>query len=212
MPAGSVSSFSTLQIIKEASHWWLWGLLCLPVYLLSHFPGTECKKLIWHCAWAMKASIPKLFFLISLPQVFLRTIVSCWFKSDLFFIFTFHFFHFFIISFQYFCCCCLIVTCKQPLLCDSLNNCFQPFIDYFHFLFVLIPEFFGSVLTFISNENIQLTRSANFIWCLCCLNIFFNEPTTLNTFTLAGQCYLHSKQAKHAICFQCHHCLGHQWH
>ena len=130
----------------------------------------------------------------------------------LFFIFTFHFFHFFIISFQYFCCCCLIVTCKQPLLCDSLNNCFQPFIDYFHFLFVLIPEFFGSVLTFISNENIQLTRSANFIWCLCCLNIFFNEPTTLNTFTLAGQCYLHSKQAKHAICFQCHHCLGHQWH
>ena len=33
---GSVSSFSTLQIFWEASH--LWGLLCPPVYLLSHFP------------------------------------------------------------------------------------------------------------------------------------------------------------------------------
>ena len=31
-----VSSFSILQIFREASH--LWGLLCPPVYLLDHFP------------------------------------------------------------------------------------------------------------------------------------------------------------------------------
>ena len=35
MPTASVSSFSTLQIFWETSH--LWGLLCPPVYLLSHF-------------------------------------------------------------------------------------------------------------------------------------------------------------------------------
>ena len=35
--AGSVSSFSTFQIFRETSH--LSGLLCLPVYLLGHFPS-----------------------------------------------------------------------------------------------------------------------------------------------------------------------------
>ena len=37
LPAGSVSSFSTLQIFREASH--LWGLLCPPVVLLGRFPS-----------------------------------------------------------------------------------------------------------------------------------------------------------------------------
>ena len=40
VPAGSVSSSSTLQIFREASH--LWGLLCPPVYLLSRFLS------LWH--------------------------------------------------------------------------------------------------------------------------------------------------------------------
>ena len=39
VPAGSVSSFSILQIFGEASH--LWGLLCSPVYLLGHFPSLQ---------------------------------------------------------------------------------------------------------------------------------------------------------------------------
>ena len=39
VPAGSVSSSSTLQIFCEASH--LWGLLCLSVYLLGHFPSLR---------------------------------------------------------------------------------------------------------------------------------------------------------------------------
>ena len=39
VPAGSVSSFSTLQIFREASH--LWGLLCPPVYLLGRFPSLR---------------------------------------------------------------------------------------------------------------------------------------------------------------------------
>ena len=186
----------------------------MPVYLLSHFPGTECKKLIWHCAWAMKASIPKLFFLISLPQVSLRTIVSCWFKSDLFFIFYFYFsfFSFFLLLvFSIFAVVVwlwLVSSHFFVILSITVSNLLL--ITFIFFLYWSLNLLV--VLTFISNENIQLTRSANFIWCLCCLNIFFNEPTTLNTFTLAGQCYLHSKPAKHAICFQCHHCLGHQWH
>ena len=37
LPAGSVSSFSTLQIFREASN--LWGLLCPPVVLLGRFPS-----------------------------------------------------------------------------------------------------------------------------------------------------------------------------
>ena len=40
VPVGSVSSSSTLQIFRDASH--LWGLLCPPVYLLGHFPS------LWH--------------------------------------------------------------------------------------------------------------------------------------------------------------------
>ena len=39
VPAGSASSFSTLQIFREASH--LWGLLCPLVYLLCHFPSLR---------------------------------------------------------------------------------------------------------------------------------------------------------------------------
>ena len=39
MPAGSVSSFSTLQFFQEASHFW--GLLCPPVYLLDRFPSLR---------------------------------------------------------------------------------------------------------------------------------------------------------------------------
>ena len=47
VPAGSFyfyfififKSSSTLQIFREASH--LWGLLCPPVYLLSHFPALQ---------------------------------------------------------------------------------------------------------------------------------------------------------------------------
>ena len=39
VPAGSVSSSSTLQIFWDASH--LWWMLCLPVYLLSHFPSLQ---------------------------------------------------------------------------------------------------------------------------------------------------------------------------
>ena len=35
VPAGSASSFSTLQIFRKASH--LWGLLCPAVYLLGRF-------------------------------------------------------------------------------------------------------------------------------------------------------------------------------
>ena len=38
-PAGSVPSFSTLQTFREASH--LWGLLCLAVYMLGHFPSLQ---------------------------------------------------------------------------------------------------------------------------------------------------------------------------
>ena len=40
MPSDSVSSSSTLQIFREASH--LWGLLCPSVYLIDHFPP------FWH--------------------------------------------------------------------------------------------------------------------------------------------------------------------
>ena len=40
VPTGSVMGSSTLQIFREASH--LWGLLCLPVCLLGHFPS------LWH--------------------------------------------------------------------------------------------------------------------------------------------------------------------
>ena len=40
MRAGSISSFSTLQIFQEASH--IWGLLCQPVYLLDRCPS------LWH--------------------------------------------------------------------------------------------------------------------------------------------------------------------
>ena len=39
MPAGSVSSFSTLQFFREANHFW--GLLCPPVYLLDCFPSLR---------------------------------------------------------------------------------------------------------------------------------------------------------------------------
>ena len=39
VPAGSVSSSSTLQIFREASY--LWELLCLPVDLLGHFPSLR---------------------------------------------------------------------------------------------------------------------------------------------------------------------------
>ena len=39
VPAGSVSSSSTLQIFWDASH--LWWMLYLPVYLLSHFPSLQ---------------------------------------------------------------------------------------------------------------------------------------------------------------------------
>ena len=39
VPAGSVSSSSTLQIFREASH--LWGLLFPPVCLLGHFPSLR---------------------------------------------------------------------------------------------------------------------------------------------------------------------------
>ena len=39
VPAGSVSSSSTPQIFREASH--LWGLLCPPVYLLGRFPSLR---------------------------------------------------------------------------------------------------------------------------------------------------------------------------
>ena len=35
VPAARVSSSSTLQIMRKASH--LWGLLCPPVYLVGHF-------------------------------------------------------------------------------------------------------------------------------------------------------------------------------
>ena len=42
VPAGSVSSFSTLQIFREASH--LRGLLCPPVCLLGSFPVAQLKK------------------------------------------------------------------------------------------------------------------------------------------------------------------------
>ena len=45
VPAGSVSSFSTLQIFREASH--LWGLLCPPVYLLGHIPNTGNRTTVW---------------------------------------------------------------------------------------------------------------------------------------------------------------------
>ena len=45
VPTGSVSSSSTLQIFWEVSH--LWGLLCLPVYLLGHFPSLRWKR-IWY--------------------------------------------------------------------------------------------------------------------------------------------------------------------
>ena len=39
VPAGSVSSSSTFWIFQEASH--LWGLFCLPVYLLGCFPSIR---------------------------------------------------------------------------------------------------------------------------------------------------------------------------
>ena len=39
VPAGSVSSFSTLQIFQESSH--LWGMLCPSVYLLGHVPSLR---------------------------------------------------------------------------------------------------------------------------------------------------------------------------
>ena len=39
VPAGSVSSSSTLQIFREASR--LWGLLCPLVYLFGHFPSLR---------------------------------------------------------------------------------------------------------------------------------------------------------------------------
>ena len=39
VPAGSVSSFSTLQLFQEASY--LWGLLCPLVYLLGYFPSVQ---------------------------------------------------------------------------------------------------------------------------------------------------------------------------
>ena len=38
VPAGSASSFSTLQIFREASR--LWGLLSPPVYMLGHLPNS----------------------------------------------------------------------------------------------------------------------------------------------------------------------------
>ena len=40
VPAGSLSSFSTLQIFQNASH--LWWLLFPTAYLLSHFPWLWC--------------------------------------------------------------------------------------------------------------------------------------------------------------------------
>ena len=40
MPSGNISSSSTLQIFREASH--LWGLLCPSVYLIDRFPP------LWH--------------------------------------------------------------------------------------------------------------------------------------------------------------------
>ena len=39
VPAGSISSCSTLHIFREASR--LWGLLCPPVCLLGHFPALR---------------------------------------------------------------------------------------------------------------------------------------------------------------------------
>ena len=39
VPAGSVSSFSTLQIFRKESH--LWGLLCPPDCLLGRFPSLQ---------------------------------------------------------------------------------------------------------------------------------------------------------------------------
>ena len=44
VPAGSVSSFSTLQIFREASH--LWGLLCPPVYLLGRFSSLRMSRAV----------------------------------------------------------------------------------------------------------------------------------------------------------------------
>ena len=39
VPAGNVSSSSTLQLFRETSD--LWGLSCPPVYLLGHFPSLR---------------------------------------------------------------------------------------------------------------------------------------------------------------------------
>ena len=39
---GCVSSSSTLQIFRDASH--LWWLLCPPIYLLGHFPSFSVKE------------------------------------------------------------------------------------------------------------------------------------------------------------------------
>ena len=39
VPAGSISSSSTFQILQDASH--LWELLCPLVYLLGHFPSLQ---------------------------------------------------------------------------------------------------------------------------------------------------------------------------
>ena len=39
VPAGSISSSSTLQILQDASH--LWELLCPLVWLLGHFPSLQ---------------------------------------------------------------------------------------------------------------------------------------------------------------------------
>ena len=66
VPAGSVSSFSTPQIFREASR--LWGLLCLPVSLLGQWQferalyqryrlvGSYCRILHgWHDIWRDQA-------------------------------------------------------------------------------------------------------------------------------------------------------------
>ena len=53
VPAGSVSSFSTLQIFRKTSH--LWGLLCPPVYLLGHLPSLR-RNMWWICFTAARAN------------------------------------------------------------------------------------------------------------------------------------------------------------
>ena len=100
VPAGNVSSSSTLQIFQDTSH--LWWLLCLAVYLLSHFSS------LWHVHRSFQGgsrplahsslgfpinvkmwlTSDQLWFLILCWYIVVKTIQKLWTFSSFFFSFS----------------------------------------------------------------------------------------------------------------------------